>query len=149
MLVGARGGARGPGPFAQPEVWVVEDAARRWLATGSPYPAEVTGGADGYFPYLPGMAAFGLPHALLGDVVLADARLWFALATAAGVIAAAHATSRDRHGDEPVPAHTAAGWLLAGNPLVGLTLARGGWSSRPSWPGSRWRSAAAYRAFRA
>ena len=115
VLVLARGGTSGPSPYAQPEVWVIEDAARRWLATGSPYPATLTGGADGYFPYLPGMALFGMPRALFGDGILTDARVWFALVTALGVLAVIRA------GRVPV-----AGWLVAGNPVVGLTVATGG-----------------------
>jgi peptide-methionine (R)-S-oxide reductase len=124
VLVLARGGAAGPGPFAQPEVWVIEDAARRWLATGSPYPSatETTAvaGPDGYFPYLPGMALFGVPRALVGDVWWTDARLAFAAVAVAGCAVGVGALARaGRVGSR-------AGWLLAGNPLVGLTLATGG-----------------------
>src|SRR5439155_11075931 len=36
-----------------------------------------------HFPYLPGMIAFGLPRALDGRSPVADARVWFALATLA------------------------------------------------------------------
>ncbi|MFG2824365.1 hypothetical protein ACGFX4_33665 [Kitasatospora sp. NPDC048365] len=67
----------------QSEVMVVERAAGLLLRTGSPYlpdPAQVTD----YNPYLPAMAVFGLPRAVLGSAgpvsrVLGDARIWFAL----------------------------------------------------------------------
>ena len=56
-----------------------------------------------------------MPRALFGDGILADARVWFALVTALGVLAVIRA------GRVPV-----AGWLVAGNPVVGLTVATGG-----------------------
>uniref|UniRef100_UPI0038B61791 glycosyltransferase 87 family protein n=1 Tax=Streptomyces violaceus TaxID=1936 RepID=UPI0038B61791 len=62
----------------QLEVTVVERSGTLLLDSGTPYvpdPAEL----PDYNPYLPGMALFGLPRAVLGDVPLADARLWFAL----------------------------------------------------------------------
>ncbi len=118
-LVLARGGSPGPGAFAQPEVWVIEDAARRWLATGSPYPAAEAAGPDGFFPYLPGMALFGMPRVLAGDVWWADARLAFAAVAVAGCAVGVAAMAPGRVGALPA-------WLLAGNPLVGLTLATGG-----------------------
>ncbi|TQM13962.1 methionine-R-sulfoxide reductase [Pseudonocardia kunmingensis] len=122
VLVLARGGTRGPGPFAQPEVWVVEEAARRWLATGSPYPSPVAAaaGPDGFFPYLPGMAVFGLPRAVFGDVWWTDARLAFAAVAVGGCALGLRALAGSARPG------TAAGWLLAGNPLVTLTLATGG-----------------------
>ncbi|TWF74732.1 methionine-R-sulfoxide reductase [Pseudonocardia hierapolitana] len=118
-LVLARGGKAGPGPFAQPEVWVIEDAARRWLATGSPYPSGAAAGPDGYFPYLPGMALFGMPRALAGDVWLTDARLAFAAAAVAGCAVGVGTLAGGAGRSLPA-------WLLAGNPLVGLTMATGG-----------------------
>ncbi|MGW6912827.1 glycosyltransferase 87 family protein [Kitasatospora sp. NPDC054939] len=68
----------------QSEVMVVERSAHLLLTTGSPYlpdPAVVTD----YNPYLPAMALFGMPRALVGDAgavaqVAGDARIWFALA---------------------------------------------------------------------
>ncbi|OUC76346.1 hypothetical protein CA983_44035, partial [Streptomyces swartbergensis] len=62
---------------AQPEVGVVEHSGDLLLATGSPY-APHPSLVDDFNPYLPGMALLGLPHALLGDNPLTDARLWFA-----------------------------------------------------------------------
>src|SRR5262249_60797054 len=41
-----------------------------------------------HFPYLPGMAAFGLPRALLGKAWWTDARIFFALVTALAAAAA-------------------------------------------------------------
>ncbi|MCX4767745.1 glycosyltransferase 87 family protein [Streptomyces sp. NBC_01275] len=96
---------------AQSEVGVVERSATLLLNSGSPYvphPADV---AD-FNPYLPGMAVFGIPHALLGDTPLADARLWFAV-----VFLAAMSLSAPR--SKAVP-------LLAGFPAVALPLAVGG-----------------------
>ncbi|CAM5440607.1 hypothetical protein SVIOM74S_09797 [Streptomyces violarus] len=62
---------------AQSEVGVVEHSGDLLLATGSPY-APHPSLVDDFNPYLPGMALLGLPHALLGDSPLTDARLWFA-----------------------------------------------------------------------
>ncbi|MGH3897980.1 MAG: hypothetical protein ACRDTA_06920 [Pseudonocardiaceae bacterium] len=64
------------------------------LDTGWPYlgaPAELAN----VNPYLPAMALFGLPRQLLGDTVLADARLWF-LAVFVTALAAATALIRPR-----------------------------------------------------
>jgi len=78
--------------WAQSEVQVVQYSAERLLRTGSPYipdPHRVTQ----YNPYLPAMALFGLPRALLGthSTVLrfiGDARVWFLLAFVGSVIPA-------------------------------------------------------------
>ncbi|GAA2200389.1 glycosyltransferase 87 family protein [Streptomyces bangladeshensis] len=67
---------------AQSEVGVIERAGSLLLHHGTPYlshPRVV----DDYTPYLPGMALFGMPRALLGDHhaaarLLGDARLWCA-----------------------------------------------------------------------
>ncbi len=98
LLVGSGSG--------QSEVSVLARAGELLLAHGSPYldapagPAEVT-------PYLPGLAAFGLPHALLGRAAgpATDPRLWCATAfLATGRAAWRHlaptgARSRDRDHD--------------------------------------------------
>jgi hypothetical protein len=108
---------------AQPEVHVVENSGRLLLHSGSPYlphPADV----DDYNPYLPGMALFGLPHALFGATPLADARLWFAAAFLASMIAAARRTTG---AGGRRPGHRAdAALLLAAFPAVALPLAVGG-----------------------
>jgi hypothetical protein len=80
---------------AQDEVLVVEQMGERLLHTGTPYldAAEIAAlpAGDrllGYSPYQPGMAAFGVPRALAGDVWWTDARVWFAVVTAGALVAA-------------------------------------------------------------
>jgi hypothetical protein len=75
------------GAHAQPEVPVIERAGDRVAAGHSPYLADPTQAGIGassdsrgvdaasYFPYLPGMAVFGLTNALSWPVALTDARL--------------------------------------------------------------------------
>lgn len=80
---------------AQEEVLVVEHMGERLIHTGTPYlspdaiaalpPAERL---TGYSPYQPGMAIFGAPRALAGDVWWTDARIWFAVATVAALVVA-------------------------------------------------------------
>lgn len=109
---------------AQSEVGVVEHSGALLLHTGSPYLAHPTT-LDDYNPYLPGMALFGLPHALLGSTPLApltDARLWFC----AAFVACMYATTRPRavHAAQtPGVPRTA---LLLSFPAVALPLAVGG-----------------------
>lgn len=83
----------GPWPWsfpAQPEVWVVERAARLLLDDGTPYPDLTALGRppvpDDYTPYGPVMAVFGLPRAVFGAGPLTDARVWFLLGTALIVV---------------------------------------------------------------
>ncbi|MFF9348222.1 glycosyltransferase 87 family protein [Streptomyces sp. NPDC014734] len=69
---------------AQGEVEVIERAGTLLLHHGTPYLAHPRTVMD-YTPYLPGMALFGMPRALLGDHSAAarlfgDARLWCAVA---------------------------------------------------------------------
>ncbi|MGG2458999.1 hypothetical protein ACO0M4_04080 [Streptomyces sp. RGM 3693] len=76
------------GGSAQLEVAVVERSSDLLLHFSSPHiPAPAT--VADYNPYPPGMAVFGLPHAVFGDGLLTDARWWMAgtffLATAAAV----------------------------------------------------------------
>nr|WP_308200876.1 glycosyltransferase 87 family protein [Actinoplanes sp. M2I2] len=80
---------------AQEEVLVVEHMGERLLNEGTPYlsrdaiaalPADER--LTGYSPYQPGMSIFGLPRALFGDGWWTDSRVWFALFTAAILIAA-------------------------------------------------------------
>jgi hypothetical protein len=109
----------------QSEVMVVERSAALLLHTGSPYlpdPALVTD----YDPYLPAMAAFGLPRALLGSgntvtTVLGDARIWFAV-TFLACLLACWRLLRPRFSASPlVPLAT-----LTASPLIALALAVGG-----------------------
>lgn len=109
----------------QSEVMVVERSAHLLLHTGSPYlpdPAVVTD----YNPYLPAMALFGLPRALLGNgnplsTVLGDARIWFAV-TFLACLLACWRLLRPRFSTAPlVPLAT-----LTASPLIALALAVGG-----------------------
>ncbi|MEU2610735.1 glycosyltransferase 87 family protein [Micromonospora sp. NPDC007271] len=119
---------------AQEEVIVVEHAGSRLAEHGTPYlghdaiaalpPAEQL---LGYTPYQPGMALFGLPRAAT-DAWWADARIWFALATAA-MLALAVATLRAAPG--PVPPGRGSAVLRGVQaatvlPVCALTLATGG-----------------------
>ncbi len=87
---------------AQEEVVVVEHGGARLLDTGTPYLghdaiAALPPGEQllGYLPYQPGMALFGLPRAVAGTAWWTDARVWFALATAAALATAVAAVLRD------------------------------------------------------
>ncbi len=115
----------------QMEVTVVERSGALLLDSGTPYvpsPAEL----PDYNPYLPGMALFGLPRAVLGDVPLADARLWFALASLGAMALATplHAGSgRIRHGSGPLcgglsPAQNGNALACAGSPSAPYGVAR-------------------------
>lgn len=114
---------------AQEEVIVVERAGQRLLDTGTPFlgrPAIAALPADerllGYVPYQPGMALFGLPRALAGTHWWTDARLWFALVTAA-VLAAAVAVVQARASGAALVRALQAATVL---PICALTLAVGG-----------------------
>lgn len=108
----------------QEEVFVVEESARRLLESGSPYLdrsaiAALPEPLLGYTPYQPGMAIFGLPKAVFGDFWLTDARIYFALFTAAAIAYAAWLLAPNRHLVRAVQAATVL-------PLSALTLATGG-----------------------
>jgi hypothetical protein len=66
---------------AQPEVTVVARAAKTLISHGTPYkdPSQLAHTTDpnAYNPYLPLMAAFGVPQAVFGQDVLTDPRVWF------------------------------------------------------------------------
>ncbi|MGW4940999.1 glycosyltransferase 87 family protein [Actinoplanes sp. NPDC004185] len=111
---------------AQEEVLVVEHMGERLAGTGTPYLgpdaiAALPPGEQllGYAPYQPGMAVFGLPRAAFGDVWWTDARVWFAVATAAALVAAIRLLPR---GASLVRAVQFATVL----PICALTLATGG-----------------------
>lgn len=117
---------------AQPEVGVVERSAGLLLGSGSPYAPHPLG-VDDFNPYLPGMAVFGLPHALLGGSPLGDARFWFAGAfLVTMVLAARHVAAGTGSGTgsgTAVAGRTARPTtvlLLLGFPAVALPLAVGG-----------------------
>ncbi|MGH3153601.1 MAG: hypothetical protein ACRDOB_23115, partial [Streptosporangiaceae bacterium] len=65
----------------EPEVGVVATSATTLIKHGTPYKsAQVlasTTNPNAYNPYLPLMAAFGIPQALLGHGPLTDPRVWF------------------------------------------------------------------------
>jgi hypothetical protein len=114
---------------AQEEVIVVEQAGQRLLDTGTPYLDRAAIAALppderllGYVPYQPGMALFGLPRALVGDAWWTDARVWFALVTAAALVTALAVVRRRADGAALVRATQAATVL----PICALTLAVGG-----------------------
>lgn len=107
----------------QMEVGVVERSARHFLDTGTPYLSHPVAVPD-FNPYLPGMALFGLPHALFGAGVFSSARLWnlagfvTALAAAVAVLVKGRPHARST-------AVTGAAWIAA-CPVVALPLAIGG-----------------------
>ncbi|MEV1008005.1 hypothetical protein [Streptomyces sp. NPDC049881] len=115
---------------AQSEVAVIERSAALLLHHGTPYLADAQEVTD-YNPYLPAMALFGIPAALLGDGtaparLLGDARLWCALALLACLsVRAASRTARTAPAVPAAPtactARTAFAVLVA-SPLVALSL---------------------------
>src|SRR5262249_44814002 len=115
---------------AQEEVVVVERAGQRLLDTGTPYLDRAAIAALspderllGYVPYQPGMALFGLPRALAGEAWWTDARVWFALTTAALVTALAVMGVRARADGAALVRALQAVTVL---PICALTLAVGG-----------------------
>jgi hypothetical protein len=67
----------------QPEVGVIARGARLLVQHGTPYESNAVVSASHnpniYNPYLPAMAIFGLPRALLGPGLITDPRIWFCL----------------------------------------------------------------------
>jgi hypothetical protein len=65
----------------EPEVGVVATSAKTLINQGTPYHSSqalaATTDPNQYNPYLPLMAAFGVPQALLGHGLLTDPRVWF------------------------------------------------------------------------
>ncbi|MFJ6611859.1 hypothetical protein ACIQPT_16460 [Streptomyces sp. NPDC091289] len=99
---------------AQLEVDVVARSAGLLLSEGTPY-AERPAAPKDFNPYLPGMAAFGIPEAVAGPGPLTDPRLWMGAAFLGTLALALPAKSR-----RELPR-----WLAA-CPLVALPLAVGG-----------------------
>lgn len=99
---------------AQLEVDVVARSAGLLLSEGTPYLERPIVPED-FNPYLPGMAAFGIPEAVAGPGPLTDPRLWMGVAFLGAFALALPAGARR----EP------ARWLAA-CPLVALPLAVGG-----------------------
>lgn len=106
----------------QMEVGVIERAGDLLLSTGNPYVEDPSRVSD-FNPYLPGMALFGLPSALFGDVpgagLVAGPRWWLAACFLATMVAAARVTGAGRR-TRPAVA------LVAAFPAVALPLAIGG-----------------------
>jgi hypothetical protein len=67
--------------YGEPEVGVVATSAKELIQDGTPYRSAqalaATTNPNQYNPYLPLMAVFGVPQALLGHGVLTDPRVWF------------------------------------------------------------------------
>jgi len=67
----------------EPEVGVVANSAKILIKHGTPYKSTnvlaTTTDPNQYNPYLPLMAVFGVPQAVLGHSVLTDPRVWFGL----------------------------------------------------------------------
>jgi hypothetical protein len=65
----------------EPEVGVVANSAQTLIKHGTPYKSPkvlaTTTNPNLYNPYLPLMAAFGVPQALFGHGLLTDPRVWF------------------------------------------------------------------------
>ena len=106
----------------QPEVSVVIRSAGLFLHNGTPYQGAhaVATAHDPYVynPYLPALAVFGLPHALLGGGLITDPRLWFGMVFVLG-FAGTLALSR-----VPRP------WLwtavITASPVIAFPLSTGG-----------------------
>jgi hypothetical protein len=114
---------------AQEEVLVVERMGARLLHDGTPYLSRdaiaalpVDERLMGYSPYQPGMAMFGLPRAAFGDFWWTDARVWFALVTAAALVGAVLVLRSSPFPPLLVRAIQAATVM----PVCALTLATGG-----------------------
>ncbi|MFC1435255.1 glycosyltransferase family 87 protein [Streptacidiphilus sp. N1-3] len=113
--------------WSQSEVLVVQNSAVQLLHTGTPYlpdPHQVIG----YDPYLPAMALFGLPRALLGDHgtlprMAGDPRIWF-LAAFAGCLVASWRLLRTP--GAPVRRWGTAVAAVTASPLVALVAVTGG-----------------------
>ncbi|WP_234334735.1 glycosyltransferase 87 family protein [Streptomyces sp. NRRL S-118] len=117
------------GGGAQSEVGVIERSGILTLGQATPYLADPRTVVE-VTPYLPGMAVFGLPRAVLGDSgplpgLLGDARLWCAAAFLGCLWAARRATLRGtdgpREGAGGTVSRDAVGAFVA-SPVVALPL---------------------------
>ncbi|MET8951325.1 glycosyltransferase 87 family protein [Streptomyces sp. NPDC004533] len=115
----------------QMEVGVVERAADLLFASGSPYHPTPHVVRD-FNPYLPGMALFGIPHMLFGDIPFTSARLWFLVGFLAAVAGAIRVLTDGRDADagrvgipRAVTGRAGVLWLIA-CPVVALPLTIGG-----------------------
>jgi hypothetical protein len=108
--------------FGEPEVGVVATSANTLIHDGTPYRSAqalaATTNPNQYNPYLPLMAVFGVPQALLGHELLTDPRVWFgAVFLAVFAVALRIAGARD-----------SVRWalLLTGSPIIAFELCVGG-----------------------
>ncbi len=106
----------------EPEVGVVDTAAKTLIKDGTPYRSTQvlasTTNPNQYNPYLPLMAAFGVPQALLGTGLLTDPRVWFgAVFLAVFAVALRIAGARD-----------SVRWalLMTASPIIAFELCVGG-----------------------
>ena len=106
--------------LGMPEVGVVAHSAQLLIQHGRPYQsaAQLGGEVNGYNPYLPGMAVFGLPRAWFGGGLATDPRVWDGIAFIASFWAALRIAGAAR------PVHRTA--VLAGTPLIAFPLAVSG-----------------------
>ena len=107
---------------AQPEIGVITRSAALFLHHGTPYLGTTALAAAHnpytYDPYLPALMVFGMPHALFGEGLLADPRVWFGTVFAATFGAALAVAGRHR-----------VGWWAAAviaTPLIAFPLSVGG-----------------------
>ena len=108
--------------YGEPEVGVVATSARELIHDGTPYRSvqalATTTDPNAYNPYLPLMAVFGVPQALLGRGLLTDPRVWFgAVFLATFAVALRIAGARD-----------SVRWalLLTASPIISFELCVGG-----------------------
>ncbi len=128
LLIEAAQRAGGNPYRAQEEVVVVESGAARLLDSGTPYLTRDAIAATsepllGYLPYQPGMVVFGLPRATFGTAWWTDARVFFAVATAAVVVLALRQLRSAGTSDDLLVRAAQAITVL---PICALTLATGG-----------------------
>jgi len=107
----------------QPEVSVVIRSAVLFLHHGTPYQsaaaiAAARGNPSVYDPYLPALAVFGVPRALLGGGLLTDPRVWFGLVFMAVFGLALSVTG--------VPRPWACMAAITASPVIAYPLATGG-----------------------
>jgi Glycosyltransferase family 87 len=106
----------------QPEVWVIARAARLLVGHGTPYEGQAvlatTHNPNLFNPYLPVMAVFGLPRALLGAGLLTDPRVWFG-----ACFVVLFATALAAAGAHDVGRWTA---LVTASPVIAFSLTVGG-----------------------
>jgi hypothetical protein len=106
----------------QPEVTVVATSAVNLIHKGTPYVDRTTladtTNPNMYNPYLPVMAVFGLPRAILGGGLLTDPRVWF------GVVFLVIFWLALRRGGARDPGRWAV--FVAASPVIAFELAVGG-----------------------